>query len=122
MKVIFNKPKIYPTNLLYTECLFLNIKNCFRFNVSIYIIKNCQFLKVEHKYTTRQFTNMNIREKILTRETTESSYIYEGNRILKKLSTSLRKDVFLPMHNKCCSFKVSLKEALKFWLLTKLNK
>lgn len=60
VKYIFNKPRLFPTTLLYNECKILNIKSLHIMHVFAVVFKYINTITATHKYNTRFFKDINL--------------------------------------------------------------
>lgn len=91
LKIIFKKPYRYPTDELYREAKCFDLKQSFFYCILINLYRNRHKLKtIEHKYTTRQKTNFDIRTKSSKKAVGQRCYTYLAPRLFNFLHISMK--------------------------------
>lgn len=91
LKIIFKRPYRYPTDELYREAKCFDLKQSFFYCILVNLYRNKHELKtIEHKYTTRQKSNLDIRTKYSKKAIGQRCFTYLAPRLFNFLHRNMK--------------------------------
>lgn len=92
LKVIFNKPYLYSTDLLYEETGMFDIRQLFCFVLSYWqFMHRGEIETVDHCYTTRHLTDVNLRSIKAQKTVMHRSHSYLSSRVYNAIPSCFKK-------------------------------
>lgn len=113
LKKIYDKPRTYPSKLLFQETQQLTIRQLYILRISLYLAKLGELY--EQRITgrvTRAATNLQIKNPKMSKTVGQQNFKYIGSKVINLMPTNLRRKLLL-FENK---YNVTIKNEIIFWL------
>lgn len=113
IKNIYNKPRCYPTKLLFQETRKLEIRKLFMYTVILNLTASGTFQESRmSNRTTRATTNLKLRNPKMSKSIGQRSFTFIGHKIVNEMPTSLRSQL---LHYEDKN-KFNIKNQVTIWL------
>ena len=89
LKIIFNKKKRYPTELLYNETDLSSVRKMYTYECLLWMFKSPSNL-INHNYGTRWNTNLSIQVPIFRKMHTQRFIFYYGPKLYNMLPANIK--------------------------------